>query len=271
MLLGEVVLDRANVLLVHRLVRRRFLERGEQIGGARRRREVFRPRPREEPRHEVGARLGQLDDRLVHQMRVQVAAPDVDDERHPRLERHDVREVLIGRDAEVDAAALHLPQRRHDMLKRTLVRHEVVRLKCAVRLGKILDELPELLVGEPRRQRLGRGRRLRDGLPGRPRQPTREQAGGERAASRTTSFQTPSQRSLHLLIARGAPPPLACRSAPLLVVAGFADFSYSLAGPHPRSLAAQRRCESTSQYVPMRPASKSLTSADIGPSIVSER
>ena len=50
-------------------------------------RSARRARPREQPRHELGAVRRQLEQRLVQQVQIQIAAPDVDDERHRRLER----------------------------------------------------------------------------------------------------------------------------------------------------------------------------------------
>src|ERR1043166_612402 len=80
-------------------------------------------------------------------MQVHVAAPDVDDEREPRFDRRDVRKVLLGADAEVDAVGRQRRlQRRDDTLKRVLVREQVVGSEIAVGLGQIFDELPVLLV-----------------------------------------------------------------------------------------------------------------------------
>ena len=111
---------------------------------------------------------------------LQIAAPDVGDERDPRLERGDVGEVLIGPDAEVDAAGLHdALQLRDDDLERVLVRDEVVGAEVAVRLGEVVDQAPELGVGEARRA----GRRATRRAPGAgaARQRERDDASDERA------------------------------------------------------------------------------------------
>ena len=64
------------------------------------------PLLREEAAEEVGAVRRHLEERLVHQLRVQIAPPHVGDEHHLRPERDDVVEVLLGADAEVHAAGL---------------------------------------------------------------------------------------------------------------------------------------------------------------------
>jgi hypothetical protein len=57
----------------------------------------------------------------------QILTPDIDDERHTRLERHDVGEVLVRADSEVCAARLDgLGKPGNDPLERVLVRNEVV-------------------------------------------------------------------------------------------------------------------------------------------------
>ena len=71
--------------------------------------------PREQPRHEIDAIGRQLEQRLVEQVQVPVLLPDVDDERHRRLDARDVAEVLLRADADVDAAAgAQLPDRVRD-------------------------------------------------------------------------------------------------------------------------------------------------------------
>ena len=104
MRLDQALLDSGQIPLVVRFNGRHRVEGGKEI----RRRgvlgEVRRLRPREQQRHEFGAIGRQLEQRLVHQMQIAVAAPDVHDERDARLERGDVGEVLLGPDAEIDAA-----------------------------------------------------------------------------------------------------------------------------------------------------------------------
>src|SRR2546426_12331688 len=89
-------------------------------------------------------------------MEVEVAAPHVDDERHRRLERGDVREVLFWTDADVRASGHRDPREfRNDLLKLLLVRDQVAGPTGSARLGQIVDELPEFLIGELRRQGAG--------------------------------------------------------------------------------------------------------------------
>ena len=106
MLLGEVIDDRPHVLDVQRLGRVLLRDRGEDLGDRGVGGQPFRPLPREQPRHELGPVGRHLEQRLVDQMQRQVAAPDVEDERHPRPQRDHVGEVLLRPDAEIDAAGL---------------------------------------------------------------------------------------------------------------------------------------------------------------------
>ena len=73
--------------------------------------------------------------------------------------RDDVGEVLLGTDAEVDAAGRqHRLEVRDDGLKRVLVGEKVVGSKRAAGLGELGDQLPERLVAQSRRQTLARRR-----------------------------------------------------------------------------------------------------------------
>jgi hypothetical protein len=63
-----------------------------QGGGAR---HVGRHRAGEQPREEFRTIIRDLEQRLVQQEFEHIAAPDIDDERHPRLDRRDIREVLL--------------------------------------------------------------------------------------------------------------------------------------------------------------------------------
>src|SRR3954453_19175363 len=78
-----------------------------------------------------------------------VLAPDVDDERDPRPERDEVGEVLIGSDTDVHAAGAYgaLELRDH-VLKRSLVRDEVVGPEKAARLREVGDQPPERRVAQ---------------------------------------------------------------------------------------------------------------------------
>ena len=155
---GEVILNRLEILGVQRLALLDAGEGVEDLLGGRLVGEAGGPLPRKQPRHEIGPIRRHLEQRLVDQMQIQIAAPDVDDERHRRLQRRHVGEVLFGTDAHVDAAGLgRLEQLRDHVLKPDLVRQQIVGSERPIRLGEIGDQLPELLVREPRRQRLGGG------------------------------------------------------------------------------------------------------------------
>src|SRR5918998_987712 len=93
---------------------------------------------REQPRHEVGAIRRHLEERLVQEMEVPVLTPDVDDEGHRGTEACDVAEVLLGTDADVDAAGRTKPP---DVLDEVgLVRDEVVGdVKRPGRFRQVLD------------------------------------------------------------------------------------------------------------------------------------
>ena len=86
-----------------------------------------RRRSRKQARQKLRPRRRQLDHCFVHQVQQHVLTPDVDDERHPRFQRRDIGEVLIGSDSEIHTARYGRPsQLGHDALKRALVRDEVV-------------------------------------------------------------------------------------------------------------------------------------------------
>ena len=85
---------------------------------------------------------GKLEERLVHQVQIEVAAADVHDERQRGLQRGDVREVLFRADAHVHAIRLRLRGRRDevrdDVLQPAFVRQQVVGLRTCPRARKIL-------------------------------------------------------------------------------------------------------------------------------------
>src|SRR5262249_34428206 len=78
-----------------------------------------------------------------------VLTPDIEDERDLRLERDEIREVLIRADAEVDASRFGDAEEIGDHpLIRRLARHEIVRAKVSAGLGEIGHQLPEITVAE---------------------------------------------------------------------------------------------------------------------------
>lgn len=66
--------------------------------------QATRPVPREEARDEFRAVGGELEEGFVHQLQLQVASANVDDERHARPHRGDIGEVLLRADAQVHAS-----------------------------------------------------------------------------------------------------------------------------------------------------------------------
>ena len=106
MLRLQPVDHRVELLLAVFLVGRDLRVRLKQIAHVRRGRETVGPLAGEQLRQELGPVGGRLEERLVHQVQIEIAAADVDDHRHLRLERGDVGEVLLRADAHVNAALL---------------------------------------------------------------------------------------------------------------------------------------------------------------------
>ena len=95
-------------------------------------------------RDELRAVSRQLEERFVHQLQVQIAAADVDDECHPRLKRGDVGEILFGADAEEHAVtASRVRDLRNDVAVQQLIGDEVVGAIEAVALGEFLGQAPK--------------------------------------------------------------------------------------------------------------------------------
>src|SRR5262249_15191598 len=104
---------------------------------------------REQPRDELRAVSGKLEQRLVHQMGDHVAAANVEDDRDLWLQRGDVGKVLLRADAEVNAAwTKRGDEIGDDELKPRLVRQEVIRTEVTARLREVAVELPQLTVAE---------------------------------------------------------------------------------------------------------------------------
>ena len=96
----ELIANRRQRLGGKPIVRLDAGKRVEDLGGRRFRREPGGAPPRQQARHEVGAIRRQLEQRLVHQVQIDVAPPEVEDEREPRPQRRNIGEVLLGADAE---------------------------------------------------------------------------------------------------------------------------------------------------------------------------
>ena len=86
----------------------------------------------------------------------QILSPDIDDKRQFRLQRGDVRKVLFGTHAEINASCLSpCSQVREDALKRAFVGHKVVGDEGAARLGEVAYYLPECFIAELRGKLFG--------------------------------------------------------------------------------------------------------------------
>src|SRR4029453_17956972 len=105
----------------------------EDLGDARRRGDIGRPLPRKQTEYKIRTVGRKLEQRLVKKLNVEIAVPDIDDECHRWFERRDVREVLLGAHAHVNAALLgNVEELRNDVLKRRLVGQQVVRAEGPV-------------------------------------------------------------------------------------------------------------------------------------------
>ena len=145
------------------VVRRRGSVGAEQLVD---RRSIAQPGgtlPGKQPRQKIGAVGRHLEQRLVDQMLQHVLAADVDDEGDLRTNRDDVGEVLFGSDSQVDAIGPgRLLERRNHRLESGFIRQEVLGLKCAARLRRLLDQRPERRIVDLTRQGIGGAQSLRD-------------------------------------------------------------------------------------------------------------
>ncbi len=162
--LRQVLLNPPKVCVVHRLVRRRDVPvRGHQLRDGSRRCQSGRTRFGEEPRNEFRPVGRQLEQRLVHQLHVEVAAPDVGDERDARANRGDVGEVLFGSNSEVHAAGFRARhQFRHDLREDDLVREPGCPTETSRSVRRNRAEAPVFGAGQLRRQAGNRRRLSRD-------------------------------------------------------------------------------------------------------------
>jgi hypothetical protein len=125
---------------------------GERVRG-RIRPDLAGARAREQTRQELGAVRRHLDQRLVQEMEQHVVAPDVDDEGNRRFERRDVGEVLFGSHAQVRTRPRRLLQLGNDLLKRGLVRDQVVVAERPAGFRRARNQAPELFIGQARGER----------------------------------------------------------------------------------------------------------------------
>ncbi len=112
--LRQAILYRLERLRIQRVARRRRGERRKDLGGTGCGTETGRARLREQHRHELGAVPRELEERLVHELCVQVAAADVEDDGHRRSDGRHIREILLRSDAEIDAPWPHAAKQVRD-------------------------------------------------------------------------------------------------------------------------------------------------------------
>ncbi len=111
---------------------------------------------------------------LEQEVEQQVVAADVDDEGRCGTDARDIREILVGADADIDAAGhAALLERRHDVQVGALVRDQVVGVEVAIRLGQLIAERRE-------RGRRRRGRRRLHRRSHRPHRRARDEGRAER-------------------------------------------------------------------------------------------
>ena len=157
----QVCDDRLEVGLESGFVQRRREERAvHEDARARGLNRIRRRLAAEESHDERFAAGAHFEERLIEKMQMQVAAADVDDERHARPHGRDVTEILLGSDAQINAARFgEFRQRGRSRRDRRFVGEQVVgrtgvRSEVAVGFGQLLRERPELAIGQRRRYRV---------------------------------------------------------------------------------------------------------------------
>ncbi len=122
----QAIFDCFQILTVDRARLRHLGQPGHQFGHRRIRANAVRLRAREQQRDELRAVAGHLEQGFVHELQLQVAAPDVEDDGHRRAQRDDIGEVLFRPHPKVDAGRPRpAHQLRNHILELQLVRGEV--------------------------------------------------------------------------------------------------------------------------------------------------
>src|SRR5439155_14355848 len=130
-------------------------------------------------RHKVGAISREFKQGFVHQLQIQVASPNIENENHLGSERRNIREVLFRPHSQVHASRLcSLRQVGYYILKPEFVRQQVVGPEEPVRFREIRNEPPELLVRD------SCGKRLRGGANSEARGEYKEQKNCDRTGNR---------------------------------------------------------------------------------------
>ena len=106
--------------------------------------DVRRDRLAEQPQQILEPVVRRHEQRLEEQMLEHVVATHVEHERHARANQRDVRKVLVGSDADIDAAAnAYLRELAGDLKVGCLVRDDVVGVEVAAAFGEARDDAGE--------------------------------------------------------------------------------------------------------------------------------
>src|SRR5262249_21806179 len=91
--------------------------------------------PGKQTGNKLGAILREFENRFVHELDIEVAVSNVDNESHGWFQRRDICEVLLRPDSHVYASLLRCSKKlRNDILKVEFVRKEIIGTKSAVLL-----------------------------------------------------------------------------------------------------------------------------------------
>src|SRR5262249_1328538 len=93
--------------------------------------------------------FGQLKERLIQQLDIEIAMTDVDDDGHCRFEGRHVGKVLLRSDTQINSAMLCcLYELRNDVLEAGFIGQQIVGTEEPVFFRGIFGQAPELFVGE---------------------------------------------------------------------------------------------------------------------------
>ena len=103
---GEMIQDGFQIFVIKRFARLDCRVCVEDFFGARLCPETIWPFASKQAGDEFRTIFGEFEQGFVHQVQVEIPAPDIDDEHHLWLDRYDVGEILLRAHAEIDAARL---------------------------------------------------------------------------------------------------------------------------------------------------------------------
>src|SRR2546427_7322656 len=99
----KMVLNSFEIFRVERIAGESFTVCREDILDTGLRSKSFRPFARKQQRDEISSILRQFKQRFIHELKFEISAADVEDERHSRFERCNVGEVLFGSYTHINA------------------------------------------------------------------------------------------------------------------------------------------------------------------------